>query len=55
VRSCLKFFLEKYGVAVDVFNANKAPTEYIRVKLVDPTLSFYYLIYWGEHVFPCHG
>ena len=53
VKKCLRFFKEKYEIEVRIFDANKALLNYERVKQDDPELKYYYLIYWGEHVFPC--
>lgn len=53
---CLDFFETKYKISVWLFNVYQHAQEMEKLKLLEEAgiiLPDYFLIYWGEHVFPC--
>lgn len=50
---CLKYFKERYGIEVWLFNAYRYEQEMSKISALGEEAPIYYLVYWGEHVFPC--
>ena len=55
MKPCLKYFTEKHGLNVIIFNAVRFREEMHTIELSEAAgvVYKYFLVYWGEHVFPC--